>query len=269
MNKFATAALLIACLPHLARADGDYFSPTNERVRASLGIMRLSNTTTFQADSSTGVPGTVINGEDQFGLGASNYEPKFQVMVRAAVRSRMWLDYFSLDRSGGTTVAQPILFRDAVLQTGDPLQSLLDLRMLGLTYGYSVWHTEKFEIAPTIGVTSVQITAQAKVTSPTQHINQREDVAGPYPTPGIATTWVISRRWYFDSRFQYLSLTVNHLEGSLQTMEFDALYRWRPNVSFAVGYTGVKARLSSNDPKNGGFFDFDSKGPQFFVRVAF
>ena len=269
MNKTAIAALMLACLPHLARADGDTISPTDERVRVSLGVMRLSNTTTFQADSSTGVPGTVINGEDQFGLDSSDYEPKFQVMLRAGERSRMWLDYFKLDRSGDTTVTQPILFRDAVLQIGDPLQSELDLRLLGLTYGYSVWRTERFEIAPTIGVTSVQITAQAKVTSPTSHVNQREDVAGPYPTPGIATTWVMSRRWYFDSRFQYLSLTVNHLEGSLQIMEFDVLYRWRPNVSFALGYTGVKARLSSSDATSGGFFDFDSKGPQFLVRVAF
>ena len=269
MTKYAIAALMLACLPLLAHADGDYISPTDERVRVSLGVMRVSNSTTFQADSSTGVPGTVINGEDQFALDPSDYEPKFQVMLRAGERNRMWLDYFTLDRSGDTTVAQPIVFRDSVLQTGDPLQSELDLRMLSLTYGYSVWRGEKLEIAPTFGVTSVQITAQAKVASESSHVDQREDVAGPYPTPGIAATWVMSKRWYLDGRFQYLSLTVNHLEGSLQMMEFDTLYRWRPNVSFALGYTAVKARLSSNDASSGGFFDFDAKGPQFFVRVAF
>jgi len=269
MTKYAIAGLMFACLAPLARADGDYISPTNERVRVSLGVMRLSNTTTFQADSSTGVPGTVINGEDQFGLDASDYEPKFQVVMRAGERNRVRLDYFTLDRSGSTTLTQPIVFRDSVLQVGDPVQSVLDLRMLSITYGYSAWHSEKWEIAPTFGVTSVQINAQAKVATEARHVDQREDVAGPYPTPGIDATWVVSKRWYLDGRWQWLSLTVNHLQGSLQFLEFDTLYRWKPNVSFALGYTAVKARLSSSEATNGGFFDFDSKGPEFFVRVAF
>ena len=84
-------------------------------------------------------------------------------MVRAGKRNRLWLDYFTLDRSGDTIVQQPIVFRDVVLQPGEPLQSELDLRILSLTYGYSFWHSEKLELAATLGVSSVEITAQAKV----------------------------------------------------------------------------------------------------------
>ena len=46
-------------------------------------------------------------------------------MVRAGERNRLRLDYFTLDRTGSATLTQPILFRDSVLQTGDPLQSML------------------------------------------------------------------------------------------------------------------------------------------------
>ena len=269
MIKSLMPALALALLASLAHADGDYASPTDDRVRVTLGAMRLSSTTTVRVDSSTGVPGTPISGEDEFGLDPSDLEPKFQVMVRAGERNRLWLDYFTLDRTGSAAIAQPIIFRDVVLQPGDPLQSELDLRLLTLTYGYSFWHSEKVELAATLGISAVQIDAIAKVTTDTVHLDQTEDEAGPFATPGIAATWAVSKRFYFDGRVQYLSLHVKDLDGSLGMAELDALYRFRPNVSFGLGYTQVKVHLASVKTDNSGLFDFNTKGPEFFVRVAF
>lgn len=269
MMRYGIAAALLALLAPLARADGDYVSPTEDRVRLSVGIMDLTNATTFRVDSSTGVPGTPINGESDFGLDHSDIEPKFQLTVRAGERNRLRIDYFTLDRTGSTIVQSPIVFRDSVLQVGDPLQSELDLRMLGLTYGYSFLHTQRYEVAATLGIWSVDISAQAKVATEAVHINQREDEAGPFPTPGLDATWVLSERFYLDARVQYLSVQVHQLNGSLGFGELDALYRFRPNVSFALGYTDTRAHLASTQTDNSGFFDVSSKGPQFFVRVAF
>jgi hypothetical protein len=269
MIKFGMAALGLTVLAAFAHADGDYVSPTDDRVRVSFGAMHVSTSTTLRVDSSTAVTGTVLNGEDQLGLDKSDYEPKFQVVLRAGVRNRLWFDYFTLDRSGSTIVQEPIIFRDVVLQPGQPLQSELDYRMLSLTYGYSFWHSEKLELAATLGVHSIQMNAEAKVTTEAVHIDQNEDVAGPFPTPGFAATWVVSKRFYLDGRVQYLSLHVSNLDGSLGTAELDALYRLRPNVSFAIGYTEVKVHLDSIKPSDSGLFDFNTKGPQLFVRVAF
>ncbi len=268
MIKYGIAASLVL-LATLAHADGDYISPTNDRVRVSLGIMDLSSTTTLQVDSTTGTPGTVVNGEDQLGLSKDNIEPKFQAMVRAGSRNRIFFDYFTLDRTGNATVTEPIVFRDAVLQVGDPVQSLLNFRVLGLTYAYSFYRSEKLEFAAMLGADSVDIQAQVKVQSPAQHVNQMQDLAGPFPAPGLDATWVLSKRFYVDARIQYLGLHFDNLDGSLGFLEFDALYRFRPNVSFALGFTDVKAHLSDNQNTSGGYFDLDTKGPQFFVRVAF
>ena len=166
-------------------------------------------------------------------------------MVRAGSRNRIFFDYFTLDRTGNATVTEPIVFRDAVLQVGDPVQSLLNFRVLGLTYAYSFYRSEKLEFAAMLGADSVDIQAQVKVQSPAQHVNQMEDLAGPFPAPGLDATWVLSKRFYVDARIQYLSLHFDNLDGSLGILEFDALYRFRPNVSFALGYTDVKAHLVS------------------------
>ena len=251
-----------------AHAD-DYISPTDERVRISLGAMHVSSKTTLRADPSTGLPGTVLSGEGSFGLDKSDFEPKFQAMVRIDTRNRVSFDYFTLDRSGNAVAQAPIVFHNVTFSPGDPLQTNLSLRTLGITYGYSFWHSETLEIAGTLGVHATDISAMAKVQTPTRHTIESDNLAGPVPTVGIDATWVASRRFYFDGRAQYLNVHVNNLAGSLSIYDFDALYRYRPNVSFGVGYFAVVAKLSSTRASEAGLFDFNTHGPEMFFRVAF
>ena len=264
-----TALALLAVVAQSSRAD-DYFSPTDDRVRISLGAMYVSSATTLRADSSAGVQGSDINAEDQFGLGKSDFEPKFQATVRIGTRQRLSFDYFMLDRSGSATVTgNAIVFRNVVFQPGDPLQTQLSLRTFGITYGYSFWHSETLEIAGTIGVHTTDSSAEAKVETQSRHIIQTVDQAGEIPAVGIDATWVASKRFYLDGRAQYLTAHVNNIDGSLGIYEFDALYRYRPNVSFAVGYTDIRAHLTSTQSSNSGFFNFSNKGPEMFFRIAF
>ncbi len=268
MIKNGPAVLILWLAATLAHAD-NYLSPTDERVRLSLGVMHLSSTTSMRLDSSLGVPGTPVDAEDVFGLDRSDDEPKFQAMVRVGERHRLRFDYFTLDRTGRTTLAAPVIFRDVVLQTGDPVDTTLNLRTLGISYEYSFIHREKFEIAATIGINDTDISARARVSTQNRHVDQREDQAGPFPTIGLDATYVLSKRFYFDARAQYFKLAVDHLTGTMSFYEFAALYRLRPNISFGLGYTAARADLDSRQTKDSGFFNFNSKGPEFFVRIAF
>jgi len=238
-------------------------------VRLSLGAVRLSNKTDIRVDSSADVPGTQLNAEDQFGLDKSDYEAKLQAMVRVGERHRLRFDYYSLDRTGNLVVTQPIVFRDVVLQPGDPLNSNLSIRTFGITYEYSFLHSDRFEVAATIGVNDTDISARARVQTQAEHLDQTEDHAGPIPTLGFDATYVVSKRFYFDARAQYLRVRIDDLDGSLGIYELDGLYRLRPNISFAVGYSSLRARLTSAQARQGGMFNFNSSGPEIFVRVAF
>jgi hypothetical protein len=266
LNLALIAALVQVAAP--ARAD-DYLSPTDERVRLSLGAEYLSNTTNMRFDSTAGLPGTPIEAENDLGLDRSDFEVKFQAMVRVGERHRLRFDYFTLDRTGETTLTSPIVFRDAVLQVADPVETILSLRSLGISYEYSFIHREKFELAATFGINDTDLSARARVTTETRHVNQTEDQAGPLPTFGLDSTYVISKRFYLDGRAQYFKLAVDHLTGTVEFYEFAALYRYRPNISFALGYTSAKADIDSRQTKTSGYFDLNSKGPEAFVRVAF
>lgn len=263
----ALAASLFAV--NLAYAD-DYLSPTEERVRLSLGVEHLSNTTDLRLDSHAGLQGTAISAENDLGLDSSDVEPKFQAMVRVGERHRLRFDYFTLDRTGQTTITgAPIVFRDVVLQTGDPVQTTMSLRSLGISYEYSFIHRQRFELAATFGINDTDLSARAKVSTQFRHVNQMEDQAGPFPAFGLDTTYVLSKRFYVDARAQYFKLAVDHIDGTVSFYEAAALYRFRPNISFALGYTAARADINSRQQTSGGFFDLNSKGPEFFVRVAF
>ncbi|MDP9011742.1 MAG: hypothetical protein M3O41_03610 [Pseudomonadota bacterium] len=268
-RSLCIAAALLALVARPSHAE-DYFSPTDEHIRLSLGVMHVASATALRVDSSAGASGTQIDGERTFGLDKSDFEPKFQATVRAGTRQRLSFDYFTLDRSGNTTVrVAPIIFRDVSLQPGDPLQTKLSLRTFGITYEYSFWHSETLEIAGTLSVHVTDISAMAKVETQTRHIIQTKDQAGPVPTAGIDATWVASKRFYFDGRAQYVKVHINNLDGSLGIYELDALYRYRPNVSFAIGYAEFRAHLALSDSSKGGLFDLNTKGPEMFFRVAF
>jgi hypothetical protein len=268
MKKNGVGVAVLALFATLTHAE-DYLSPTEERVRLSLGVVRVSNNTDLQIDSSAGVPGTPINAEDQFGLDKADYEAKIEAMVRVGERNRLRFDYFSLDRTGGLDVTQPIVFRDVILQPGDPLNSDLSIRTFGINYEYSFLHSDRYEVAATIGLNDTDISARARVQTQTRHVDQTEDHAGPIPTLGLDATYVVSKRFYFDARAQYFRVRIDDLDGSLGIYELDGLYRLRPNISFAVGYTSLRARLTSTQATQGGFFNFNSSGPEIFVRVAF
>ncbi|MEO7206350.1 MAG: hypothetical protein ABI356_05655 [Steroidobacteraceae bacterium] len=268
MSKNGAVLAALVLFATLAHAE-DYLSPTEERVRLSLGAVRLSNDTNLQLDSRAGVQGTTVNAEDDFGLDKSDYEAKIQAMVRVGERHRLRFDYFSLDRSDSSIVTQPIVFRDVTLLPTDPLHSDLSIRTFGITYGYSFLHSDKYEVAATIGINDTDISARARVQTAARHVDQTEDQAGPFPTVGLDATYVVSKRFYFDGRAQYFKVRVDDLDGSLGIYELNALYRLRPNISFALGYTMLHASLVSTQTKQAGFFNFNSKGPEFFVRIAF
>jgi len=178
-------------------------------------------------------------------------------------------DYFSLDRSGDRTIDEDILFRNVELLPGDPVNSNLSIDVLSVTYGYSFLHSEKFELAATLGINVTDLSTRARVNTTARQVDQTEDQAGPFPTIGLDGTYVLSKRFYVDGRVQYFRANVDDLDGSLGFYELDALYRLRPNISFALGYELVKANLLSTKSTQAGQFNFTTQGPEFYVRVAF
>jgi hypothetical protein len=270
MRNAVIAAALLSALAGSARADDAYQSPTLDRIRVSLGLGQTHATTSFQLDSSDGTPGTVIDAENTLGLDPKQIDPEFEVEVRAGERNRLRINYASLDRDDTRTLSGvPLLYGGSMLLINDPVETNLSIRAFGLTYGYSFVRNDRFELAATLGVSDVDINSRIKVATATRHVDIIHSFAGPFPTPGVEVTWVLSRRFYIDAHAQYLKASINKLSASTSQYELHALYRLRANISLALGFSSLTSDLTSRKPGSEGFADFSARGPQFFVRVAF
>ncbi len=263
-------SLALALAASSALADANYFSPTDELVAISLGVVKYSPSTTMQVDNSAGTAGTTFNGESDLGLDSSVIEPKFEAAVRTGVVTRLFFDYFSLDRNDTKVLANgPAAFGDVVLLAGDPVQTDMSLRVLGVSFGHSFLHGEKFELTGLIGINEVELDASLRVQSATRHVFDQQSLAGPFPTPGVVATWAISRHFYVDASAKYMKVNIDHLSGTMNMYDVDIFYRPHPNVALALGYNDAGLNLISRQSANQGFFDFRAKGPELFVRVAF
>jgi len=266
-------SLALALAASSALADADYFSPTNQLVAISLGLMKLSPSSSLRIDNTTAAgvtTGTTLNGESDLGLDKSRTEPKFEAAVRAGKRDRLFFDYLILDRDDTKTFANgPAAYGSIVLLPGDPVQTDLMMRMFGVGFGHSFWHSEKFELSGLIAINEIQSNGSLRVQSATRHLYDDKSLAGPLPTPGVTATWVISKHFYVDGGAKYVKISIDHLTGTLSIYDFDVFYRLHPNVALALGYSDSHLNLESRQPGNSGAFNFDAKGPELFVRVAF
>lgn len=270
MRNAVFAVALLSVLAGSARADGDYLSPTEDRVRISLGLTQTSATTSFQLDASNGSPGTVIDGENTLGLDRKQIDPVFEVEVRAGERNRLRINYSALDRDDTRTLTTgPLVYGNSTLLVGEPVQTDLSIRAFGITYGYSFVRNDKVELAATLGVSDADIESRLRVETASTHIDISHSFAGPFPIPGFEATWVLSKRFYIDAHAQYLKAAIHQLSATTSQYELNALYRLRPNISFALGFSSLTSDLTSRKSGTAGLADFSARGPQLFVRVAF
>jgi hypothetical protein len=264
------SVLCVSMLGAAARADDGYLSPTEDRVRLSLGIVEVGSATQLRVDNAAGTAGTNFDAESDLGLDRHDLEPSFAIMVRGGENNRLQFDYFTLDRSATKTLTLgPSAYGDVTLLNGDPVQTQLDMRLLGITYGYSFWHSDWLELAATLSVNDAQASNQIRVDTATRNVYARQDLAGPVPTLGLAATWVVNRHFYLDGGARYVKLAIHHDEGSLGIYELDAVYRFHPNVAIALGFEDVHADLMTRRTGDNDFFRFDFRGPQLLLRVAF
>ena len=234
----------------------------------SLGCRASLQRPPTSAGQQPGCAGHPINAEDAFGLDKSGFRsPKFKPWCASARRHRLQFDYFSWIAPGTTTHYRThrIPRCGAAARRSRGFRPVAFARF-GISYEYSFLHSEKYEVAATIGINDTDISARrAGSRLQTRHVDQTEDQAGPFPTVGIGRDLCRQQAFYFDGRAQYMKVRVDHLDGSLGIYEADALYRLRPNISFALGYSMLRGQpRSRRRPRQAGLFQFQFEGSGIF-----
>jgi hypothetical protein len=214
-----------------------------------------------------GVLGTTLSAEQVLGLPSRLNQGRVEMMFRLEQRNKIRVDFLEVDRSANHELAESINFGNETFPVNALLASEIDWRMFGVTYTYSIFHNDRFELGTGLGVDLLQADAQAQVNA----TEQRQNVsgAGAFPTVPLDFAFRISRRWSVTARAQYFHASLNNFDGWLADVHEDVQYRWENNFSLGVGYSSIRAKLALDTGNFPGGFSLSLEGPEAFFRVSF
>ena len=227
--------------------------------------------TDVRIDPTTGVPpgtpGTPVNAERDLGLKSRMELGKVEFAFRLRERHKMRVDYYQADRSASHTLANTIIFGDQTFLGGQTVQTTINWRSFGLTYTYSLYHSDRFEVGTGLGLYFLQAEAIGQIPATGQQTDK--SAAEPVPTLPLDLTWAISRRWAVTARGNYVKAAVSGFDGSYADLHADLQYRWNPYLSLGLGFSSMRISLSGDSGSIPGVVSMSYKGPEAFVRLSY
>ena len=280
----AVAAVVLATESGLASADIDKLSgaplPPQKPARSSpirdrfyiLGAFYAPVVhTDVRVDPTSGAPpgtiGTQVNGERDLGLPARLHQGRVEFMFRLRERNKLRVEYYEADRSASKTLANDIVFGNQTFLAGERVQTSVNWRSFGLTYTYSLYRSDSFEVGTGLGVFFTQAEATGAVPATGQ--SQDESAAEPLPTVPLDLTWCISRRFSVTARGNYVKAAVSGYSGSFTDLHGDLQYRWNPYFSLGLGFTSMRISVTGNSSSFAGVVATSFKGPEAFIRFSY
>jgi hypothetical protein len=243
-------------------------SPVTDRFALRVSYFPASVATDMRLDGEDGTAGTELSAEDDLGMSDRQDQARVEVVLRAAERNRMRIDYLKLTRRGNEVLGRTLDFGEETLAAGSQVESLLDWRMLNLTYLYSVLRLERFELGAGVALHLFEADARARVRA--EGIHEEKSGVAAFPTLALDGAWRITERFTLTARANYLSADVDDSSGSISDVHADVQFRWRPNFTVGLGYTALSTELDVVDDEDlSGLFAFDVDGPELFFRASF
>jgi hypothetical protein len=243
------------------------YSPITDRFAMRGSYFQPALDTALRYDPSPLVQGTPISAEDTLGMDDSMNLATLELMFRLTPRQRLRADYLKISRKGDAVLDELVVFGEDTFLPGDRVESSLDLRLLGLTYTYSIFRRERWELALGMGLHLLEAQGEAEV--PARFLGEEFSVAGPFPSLALEGTVLITKRFSLNARAQYLTGNSSTVDGSYANYHADVQFRAWPNVAFGLGYASYSIRVDSTDTDFSGRFVLKAKGPEAFVRVSF
>jgi hypothetical protein len=237
-----------------------------DRLRLEINLMGASPTTKLRVDESPTLPGTEINAEDDLGLDDFQLLPQVELTLLPGERHLIRLSRFAIDRSAATHLEKNISFDDQDYLVGERVDSILNLTMFGLTYGYRFIVAPRGEISASFGIQIADVEANAVVRS--RVVRESESGVAPLPLLGLEGRFDFSPRWSMEARVQYLTVNETDVDGSILDARLGVTWRMNPYLLFGLGYRTFQIDVDSADEDTPGFVDLTVGGPLLFVRAS-
>src|SRR5690606_13899451 len=130
----------------------------------------------------------------------------------------------------------------------------------------SIAQTRSLDVALTFGIQVLEVEANAEVRS--RVVRDSETGVTPLPLIGVEGRYDFNDRWSLEARFQYVSVEIDDVEGSLTDARAALTWRMNPHLAFGLGYRNFNVDVDSRDLDTPGVFDLEMAGPLLFLRAS-
>jgi hypothetical protein len=237
-----------------------------DRLRIEVNLFGASPSTDLRVDESPTLPGTELNAEDDLGLDDFQLLPQVEFTLLPGQHHLVRLSAFAMHRSADKQIEQAISFDNEDYIVGERVDSLLNITMFGLTYGYRFLVHQRAEISATFGIQIADVEANAVVRS--RVVRESESGVAPLPLVGVEGRFDFTPRLAVEARAQYLAVDVSEVDGSILDARLALTWRLNPYLAVGLGYRTFQIDVDSRDEDTPGFVDLSVDGPLLFVRAS-
>jgi hypothetical protein len=237
-----------------------------DRLRVEVNLFGASPQTTLRVDETPTDRGTEIDAEKDLGLADFRILPQVEFTLLPGERHLVRLSAFAIHRSAAKRIEKDIAFADEDYLVGERVDSLLNITMFGLTYGYRFLVRPRGELSGTFGVQVADVEANAVVRS--RVVRESESGVAPLPLVGLEGRYDFTPRWGVEARAQYLTVDVSQVNGSILDARLALTWRVNPYLAMGLGYRTFQIDVDSSDENTPGSVDLSVDGPLLFVRAS-
>jgi len=219
-------------------------------------------------------PGTQVSAEDEFGLAESQFLGQVELTLLPGRHHLVRLNGLSMRREGHNFLTRTVQWDNSTYRIGERVDSHLNLTMVGLTYGYLPFRTDRYELGLSFGIQIASVSANAEVRS--RSLRDEESAVGPIPLFGIEARYDFTRRWSVDGRMQYLSLgfaesagaDLSGVEGTITDWRLALRFRQNQHLVYGLGYRNFAIEVESTNTDPAGMVTIGVAGPMLFLQAS-
>ncbi len=249
-------ALLLLSITVWSTAAGAVEPWSDERLVLRAGAVFMDIDSSFRVDSRSLGQGTTVDGEEDLGLDDDDRVFRAELSWRFARRHRLELGYFDLSRDAGAVTSEPIRIGNVTFPPGIEVLTDFDLRLADLSYSYSLIQNERLELAPLIGVFSLDW--DVRVRSRTPDLQEQEGETFPLPTLGVRGTYRLTHAWRLRAGAQYFYIDYDDYEGDMFDLGAGLEWKLGRRLSLGGGYSRLEFDIEDKSPGGGrGEYEYD------------
>ena len=261
--KLAVTAVLwglLAGAPPSSAAD-----PWSSSLQLRGGAVLMDIDSSFRVDSRSLGRGTSIDAEDDLGLDDDDTVFRGELVWRLARRHQIRAGYFDLSRDARTVTDEDYQVGNVIFPAGTPVATDFDLSLADVSYSYSLFQTDRFEFAPSVGV--YWLDYDVRVTSETIGLREGDGDQFPLPAVGARVVYHLSPSWRIQGGGQYFSFSYDDYEGEILELGVGVEWNaWR-RLSLGAGYSRIDLDVE-NKKRNGGRGEYLYDGLWAYLAVA-